>query len=71
VISYLSFYKMAIQTMKALKVVSPGKTQIRRVPVPGLRDDYLLCKVNCVSLNPTDWQVPEYRSAQSSKANDG
>jgi NADPH:quinone reductase-like Zn-dependent oxidoreductase len=56
--------------MKALKVVSSGKTQLRRVPIPGLRDDYLLCKVNCVALNPTDWQVPEYRSARSSKAND-
>ena len=41
--------------MKAIKVVGPGKAEIQEVPVPKLRDDYILVKVNAVALNPTDW----------------
>ena len=32
-----------------------GKAEIQEVPLPKLRDDYVLVKVNCVALNPTDW----------------
>jgi NADPH:quinone reductase-like Zn-dependent oxidoreductase len=46
---------MAPSTMKALKVVSAGKAEVQEVPVPKLRDDYVLVKVNAVALNPTDW----------------
>ncbi|KAK3720059.1 hypothetical protein LTR37_003882 [Vermiconidia calcicola] len=42
--------------MKAIKVVDPGKAEIQEVPVPKLRDDYILVKVNAVALNPTDWK---------------
>jgi len=42
--------------MKAIKVVSPGKAEIQEVPLPKLRDDYVLVKVKDVALNPTDWK---------------
>lgn len=43
------------QTMKAIKVVEPGKAEVQEVPLPRLRDDYILVKVKAVALNPTDW----------------
>ena len=46
---------MAPNTMKAVKVVSTGKAELQKVPVPKLRDDYVLVKTKCVALNPTDW----------------
>ena len=46
---------MAPSTMKALKVVSTGKAEIQEVPLPKLRDDYVLVKVHNIALNPTDW----------------
>lgn len=44
--------------MKAIKVVEKGKAEVQEVPVPQLRDDYVLCKVNWVAVNATDWFVP-------------
>lgn len=41
--------------MKAIKIVEPGQAEIQQVPLPTLRDDYVLVKTNCVALNPTDW----------------
>lgn len=46
---------MATQTMEAIKIASVGKAEIRTVPMPKLRDDYILVKVSAVALNPTDW----------------
>lgn len=43
--------------MKAIKIVEGNKAELQDVPVPALRDDYVLVKVNCVALNPTDWYV--------------
>ena len=43
--------------MKAIKVVSQGKAEVQEVPLPKLRDDYVLVKVKDVALNPTDWYV--------------
>lgn len=45
------------KTMKALKIVAPGKVEVQEVPLPRLRDDYILVKVHAVALNPTDWYV--------------
>jgi len=42
-------------TMKAIKIVRPGHAEIQDVPIPTLRDDYVLVKVKAVALNPTDW----------------
>jgi len=41
--------------MKAIKVVETGRAEIQEVPVPKLRDEYILVKTTCVALNPTDW----------------
>ena len=46
---------MAPSKMKAIKVVEKGKAEIQGVPLPKLRDDYVLVKVKDVALNPTDW----------------
>jgi hypothetical protein len=40
------------KTMKAIKVVEPGKPEIQEVPLPKMRDDYILVKVKAVALNP-------------------
>lgn len=48
---------MAPSTMKAIKIVEAGKAEIQSVPVPHLRDDYVLVKVEAIALNPTDWKV--------------
>jgi NADPH:quinone reductase-like Zn-dependent oxidoreductase len=40
------------KTMKAIKVTAPGKPEIQDVPLPKLRDDYILVKVKAVALNP-------------------
>ena len=46
---------MAPSKMKAIKVVQKGKAEIQEVPLPKLRDDYVLVKVKDIALNPTDW----------------
>lgn len=43
------------KTMKAIKVVDVGKPEVQEVPLPRMRDDYVLVKVHAVALNPTDW----------------
>ncbi|KXT03166.1 hypothetical protein AC579_4968 [Pseudocercospora musae] len=43
-------------TMKAIKIVEGHKAELKDVPIPKLRDDYVLCKVKAVALNPTDWK---------------
>lgn len=43
-------------TSKAIVYVEQGKAEIQDVPIPKLRDDYILVKVNAVGLNPTDWK---------------
>lgn len=45
------------KTMKAIKVVAPGKAEVQEVPLPRMRDDYILVKTRAVALNPTDWYV--------------
>jgi hypothetical protein len=44
------------KTMKAIKVTAPGKPEIQDVPLPKLRDDYILVKVKAVALNPVRLQ---------------
>lgn len=46
---------MAPESMQAIKIVSAGKAEIQTVPLPKLRDDYILVKVKYVAINPTDW----------------
>jgi NADPH:quinone reductase-like Zn-dependent oxidoreductase len=51
---------MAPSKMKAIKVVETGRAEIQEVPVPKLRDEYILVKTTCVALNPTDWKHIDY-----------
>ncbi|KAK3670644.1 hypothetical protein LTR78_009479 [Recurvomyces mirabilis] len=53
---------MAPSQMKAIKVVSAGKAEIQEVPLPKLRDEYVLVKTTAVALNPTDWKHLDYLS---------
>ena len=48
---------MATANMKAIKCVELGKAEVQTVPLPKLRDDYVLVKTNYIGLNPTDWYV--------------
>ncbi|KAK0741936.1 chaperonin 10-like protein [Apiosordaria backusii] len=41
---------------KAVIIASLGKAEIRTVPIPTLRDDYILVRTTAVALNPTDWK---------------
>ncbi|KAL2812273.1 chaperonin 10-like protein [Aspergillus granulosus] len=43
-------------TTKAIVYVERGKAVIQQVPIPKLRDDYILVKVNAVGINPADWK---------------
>lgn len=52
---------MAPSSMKAIKIVEAGKAEVQEVPLPKLRDDYVLVKVKAVALNPTDWYMRSSR----------
>lgn len=41
---------------QAIVVVKPGEATKQSVPVPKLRDDYILVRTKAVALNPTDWK---------------
>jgi NADPH:quinone reductase-like Zn-dependent oxidoreductase len=43
---------MTPKTMQAIKIVSAGKAEVQTVPVPTLRDHYILVKVNAIAINP-------------------
>jgi hypothetical protein len=47
-----SNFIMTLKTMQAIKIVSAGKAEVQTVPVPALRDHYILVKVNAVAINP-------------------
>lgn len=42
--------------MRAIKTVSDHQAEIQHVPIPAMRDDYVLVKVRAIALNPTDWK---------------
>ncbi|KAI1431587.1 GroES-like protein [Xylaria sp. CBS 124048] len=44
-------------TQKALVITGKGKAEIQTVPVPKVRDGYLLVKVRAAAINPTDWKT--------------
>ncbi|KAH8647758.1 putative alcohol dehydrogenase [Xylariales sp. PMI_506] len=43
-------------TMKAIAIIEDRKAAITDVPVPNVRDGWVLVKVKAVALNPTDWK---------------
>jgi NADPH:quinone reductase-like Zn-dependent oxidoreductase len=54
-LTFQSTEDMTPETMQAVKIVSVGKAEIQTVPLPELRDHYILVKVQAVAINPTDW----------------
>lgn len=44
------------EKMKALVFHKKGDEEVKVIPVPQLRRGYMLVKVECVALNPTDWK---------------
>ncbi|KAF2463086.1 GroES-like protein [Lindgomyces ingoldianus] len=52
-----------MSTQRAVVHKSEGVAEIREdVPLPKLRDDYILVKTKAVALNPTDWKAIDYRN---------
>lgn len=47
---------MASQNRGIIKI-GQGKAVLKPIPVPKLRDDYILVKTAAVAINPTDWQT--------------
>lgn len=46
-----------MSTIKALVVTEPGKeARVADVPMPHVRDDWIIVKTMAVALNPTDWK---------------
>ena len=52
----LSHFTMSFQNRGLVKT-AVGKAAIKPVPIPRLRDEYILVKTVAVALNPTDWQT--------------
>jgi NADPH:quinone reductase-like Zn-dependent oxidoreductase len=45
-----------MSTRRAVVVKSAGVAEVKEVPLPKLRDDYIIVKTEAVALNPTDWK---------------
>lgn len=43
-------------SIRAITISSPKKAEVTTVPLPKLRDDYILVRTTAVGLNPTDWK---------------
>lgn len=43
-------------TIKAIVCAAVGRGEVRSLPVPRVRDGYILVKTKAVALNPTDWK---------------
>ena len=49
-----------MSTCRAIVVQKPKHAAVEFVPIPKLRDDYILIRVHAVALNPTDWKHIDY-----------
>ncbi len=47
--------------MKAMIIKGKGQPSITTVPLPRLRDDYILVKTTAIALNPTDWKAIDFQ----------
>lgn len=43
-------------TSRAVICTEKGQAAVKDVPVPSVREGYVLVKVKAVALNPTDWK---------------
>jgi len=47
----------AMSTRRAIVIKGPGLAEVNdSVPLPKLRDEYIIVKTKAVALNPTDWK---------------
>ncbi|KAL1862211.1 hypothetical protein Plec18170_001036 [Paecilomyces lecythidis] len=51
---------MASKHVNAIQIEARGKATIKTVPLPKLRDNYLLIRTTAVAINPTDWKHIEF-----------
>ncbi|RYP06669.1 hypothetical protein DL765_009403 [Monosporascus sp. GIB2] len=52
--------------IKAIVVDAGGRSAaVQDVPIPKLRDGWVLVKVNAIGLNPTDWKHVDYGAAEA------
>ncbi|KAI0203926.1 GroES-like protein [Astrocystis sublimbata] len=58
-------------TTKAVVIVEKGKVEIKELPLPKLKDGYLLVKVRCAAINPTDWKSIDNSPSDRSGARSG
>lgn len=58
-------------TAKAVFCTATGKTAIKEVPIPEIREGYILVKVKAVALNPTDWKSVHTPNDQSAGTKTG
>ncbi|UKZ73161.1 hypothetical protein TrVFT333_000802 [Trichoderma virens FT-333] len=47
-------------TINAIQIESQGKAVIKEVPLPKLREDYLLVRTTAVAVNPIDWKFIDF-----------
>lgn len=47
--------------------IAQGQQILTEIPIPKLRDDYLLVKTVAVALNPTDWQTLDEKPRADTK----
>jgi NADPH:quinone reductase-like Zn-dependent oxidoreductase len=52
---------------QAVVVIKPGEAAVEEVPVPKLRDDYILVKIKAVALNPTDWKHVDFLTSKGAR----
>lgn len=49
-----------VNSHKAIVIEAKGKSAIKDMPMPRLRDHHLLVRITAVAVNPTDWKHIEY-----------
>ena len=61
-VSQIALQRATMSTQRAIVHKSKGVAEVSSsVPLPKLRDDYILVKTKAVALNPTDWKAIENR----------
>lgn len=58
------FQRATMSTQRAVVHKSQGVAEVRTdVPLPQLKDDYILVKTKAIALNPTDWKSLQNRTS--------
>lgn len=58
----------ALQNQGIVKT-AVGKASLQSIPIPRLRNEYILVKTIAVALNPTDWQTVSENPSPRAKGN--